>query len=620
MLRRLNLFRLFLPCCLLGMMLLGLGGKLWLIYNHGTALPDVLQWQAGLPELIPHWADGEVVLGRAQAVAPVEFPLLARLALGAQVHANRQWDERLTTLVNALLLVCTMSLLLAVAARRLGWLALWSTALCAGVLLALPLGWEQSLAGSALPDRLGLLLAFPAAWALLDRKLESPLWLLGAVAMLLATAASELTAAVCIATGLVALIRAFTTPARRNRDLSVVALTALCTALVFQFQPLQPFGWSWAQAGALLTPFATFSNPLPWVVLVLQAPIAIRMVSAMRNGDRKHSVAPLIALTAACVFILVALAWCPSPRHWGTAGAAQDIAAILLVFNFCVLTQFWHRRWLGWTSRALLTSAWVTILAVGLREHLETTIGRDLPARTVQNQAHLQALRDALRTGQACTTGPAGLAATSATILGNPRLQAVLPAPLQPPVPVLRGPATTDDFTTGAVANIDLPAPGVAAWMGGPAATAEGGTLFISLPLPPARSGVLRFLVAGDLGTARFPFVLRSTRTGELTPLVLDTRTGERWRTVNLVRPEDPLVIIAGPASLGTWGAFTSPVEMGLWSWYAVKLAKNWLWFLSSGCLVFACALLLPLAPRHPRRDTFTLDRDGRVRLAAERE
>ena len=79
-------------------------------------------------------------------------------------------------------------------------------------------------------------------------------------------------------------------------------------------------------------------------------------------------------------------------------------------------------------------------------------------------------------------------------------------------------------------------------------------------------------------------------------------------------------MIVAGPAALGTWGAFTAPVEMGLWSWYAVKLAKNWAWFLVSGGFSFAVALLLPLAPRSPRRETFALDRDGRIRLAIEED
>ena len=614
MLRRLNLFRLFLPCCLLGMVLLGLGGKLWLIYNHGTALPDPAQWRAGLPALMPHWADGEVVLGRAQAVPPVEFPLLARLALGAQVHANHQWDDRLTTVVNALFFVATVTLLLGAVARRLSWLSLWSTALCAGVLLALPLGWEQTLAGSALPDRLGLLLAFPAAWALLDRRLDSPLWLLSAAALLVATAASELTAAVCVATGLVALARACTNPGHRSRDLAVVALATLSTVLVFQFQPLRLSGWSWAPLGALLQNLAAPWGTLPWLGLMLQAPIAVRLATALRDGDRKHSLAPLGALTGACGLALVLLAWMPDPRPWGTAGAAQDILVILLVFNFGALTQLWHVRWRNLPTRAALTAVWVAVLAVGLHQQLETTIGCELSARTVQNRAALQIMQDALRTG---TPGPS---APGAAILSDRQLRPVLPAPLQPPVPVLPGPATTDDFTTGAAANIDLPDPGVPVWVGGPAAAAEGGTLFISLPLPASHSGVLRFRVAGDLGTARFPFALRSTRTGELTSLELDTRTGERWRTVNLVRPSDPVVIIAGPAALGTWGAFTAPVEMGLWSWYAVKLAKNWVWFLAGGCLVFALTLLLPLAPRNPRRETFALHRDGSIRLAAEQD
>ena len=158
------------------------------------------------------------------------------------------------------------------------------------------------------------------------------------------------------------------------------------------------------------------------------------------------------------------------------------------------------------------------------------------------------------------------------------------------------------------------------AWAGGPADQLGGGTVFISLPLPPAKAGVLRFRTAGDLGTARFPFVLRSTRTGEIVPLELDSSTGERWRTANLVRPADPVVIVAGPASLGTWGAFTNPVEMGLWSWYAAKIAKFWMLFLIAGIGVFAVALLLPLAPRSLRRETFKLDPHGHIRIAAEDE
>ena len=55
---------------------------------------------------------------------------------------------------------------------------------------------------------------------------------------------------------------------------------------------------------------------------------------------------------------------------------------------------------------------------------------------------------------------------------------------------------------------------------------------------------------------------------------------------------------------------------MGRWSWIAAKLAKNWAWVLAAGGLVFALALLLPLAPRLPRRDTVAIDEFGRLHVS----
>ena len=63
MLRRLNLFQYFLPCCLLGLVLIGLGGHLWLIFNFGTPVPDAAQWRAGIAELsFPDRMDSEGLL------------------------------------------------------------------------------------------------------------------------------------------------------------------------------------------------------------------------------------------------------------------------------------------------------------------------------------------------------------------------------------------------------------------------------------------------------------------------------------------------------------------------------------------------------------------------------
>ncbi len=587
----------------------------WLIFNYGTPVPDAAQWRAGIPALAPAWAEGNVVLG--PTATPHGMPLLARAVLGVLVHANHQWDDRVTTVVNALLLVATCALLLAACARRLGWTALWASALCGGILLALPVGGEQSLAGSALPDRLGLLLAFPAAWALLDRNLTSPFWWFAALSLLLAQAAADWTVAVCAALGVVAAIRVLTSNTRRPRDLAVLGLVVVGLVANWLLNPGGLSALSWSSLRGMT---AALGDPWPVLSLALLVPLGIRLVAGARDGDRKHSLAPFAAAAlAGCATIGWLLAE-PAPRAWGSPAAALDILLLLLLLGFAALTQLWHFRWQSLPIRIGLTCLWSAVLLLGLQYRLDAAVGHELPAAAERHARELTALAQHL--GTAPVETEAADAASPPDIgyalphLASPALRAVLPFVLQTPIALRGGPATTADFSPLHRDRFALPTPEEPAWAGGPAAQADGGTVFISLPLPAAKTRVLRFRTAGDLGTARFPFALRSTRTGELVALELETTTGERWRTANLLRPDDPVVIVAGPAALGTWGAFTCPVEMGLWSWATAKLAKNWAWVLAAGGLALAGALLLPLAPRLPRRDTVAIDEFGRLHVS----
>ncbi len=610
MLRRLNLFQYFLPCCLLGLVLVGLGGKLWLSFNFGTPVPDPAQWRSGIPELVPEWAQGNVVL--SHVATPTSVPILARAVLGALVHANHQWDDRLTTIVNALLLAGALAAILAAGARRLGWIALWTTALCGGLFVALPLGWDQSLAGSALPDRLALFLAFPAAWVLLDRTMASPLWWAAAVALVLSNTAADWAVAVAIGTALVTTVRIWSTPVHRGRDLAVLACGTVAVGVHLWLHgtafPAPSASNFFAHLGPLGEPWPT----LPALALVIHAPLAFRCLVSLRDKDRKHSLAPFAALVAGALLALAWLATETHPRRWGAADAQWDILVVLIALGVATVTQLWFLRWQRLPLRLAFTVAWAVLLVLGLHLRIEQVVTQDLPARAAVNATRSDALRLALATGATDPLEPEFRRCTA------PRLRAALPFALQSPVTIERGPATTEDFIRLQRNQFSLPTPDDPAWAGGPSVQAEGGTLFISLPIPPAAAEVLRFRVAGDLGTPHFPFALRSTSTGESTTLELDEPTGERWRTVNLVRPADPVVIVAGPAALGTWGAFTCPVEMGLGSWYAAKLTKNWAGVFAAGGLVFSLVLFLPFAPRAPRRETFALDRNGRIQVASE--
>jgi hypothetical protein len=203
-------------------------------------------------------------------------------------------------------------------------------------------------------------------------------------------------------------------------------------------------------------------------------------------------------------------------------------------------------------------------------------------------------------------------AADSLALLRNPALASVLPAIVRVPVPIRNGPASTKDFSSISGEQFALPA-GDSGWGVGPNENGEP-ALFLSQPLPRSQAGFLRFRITGDLGTDRFPFSLRSLSTGEMITLALPSSTGERWRVVNLLRPPDPVVIVAGPSSLGAWGAFTHPTETGSLAWAAGKLAKNWAWLLAGGGLCFGLALVCNNAPSPLRRTTFILTPDGQVR------
>lgn len=600
-------------------MLVGLGGKLWLILTFGTPVPDAAQWRAGIPELAPAWSDGNVTLG--PTTDPHGFPILARAVLGALVHANHQWDDRVATVVTALLLAGTVALLLAAVARRIGWTALWATTLCGGILLALPVGWEQSLLGSAMPDRLALFLAFPAAWVLLDRNLTSPLWWLAALSLLLAQAAADWTAMVCLALGAVAAVRACTTRARRPRDLAVVGLAVLALGInqIFNYDRWSALGWP-----SFRHITAAIGDPWPGLILVLLLPLGFRLLAGMRDTDRKHSLAPIVSFIAAASGTIAWMLAEPAPRTWGAISAVQDVLLLLLLLGFVMLTQLWHFRWQRPRTRILYTAIWSLLLLVGVHYRMNEAISHGLPALADLHDRELAALQRtlSLRTDKAPRSlhnpenRPQPDVGYASSHLSAPALRSVLPFVLQPSIAVAAGPATTADFVPLQRDRFSLPAPDVPAWAGGPTAQDEGSTVFISLPLPPAKTRVLRLLTAGDLGTPRFPLTLRSTSTGETVSLELDTSTGERWRTANLVRPADPVVIVAGPAALCTWGAFTQPVEMGLCSWYAAKSAKKWRILLFAGAGLLVLAPLLALAPRGLRRETFELDTRGRVRLA----
>jgi hypothetical protein len=101
-----------------------------------------------------------------------------------------------------------------------------------------------------------------------------------------------------------------------------------------------------------------------------------------------------------------------------------------------------------------------------------------------------------------------------------------------------------------------------------------------SAPLTATLGGWLKFETAGDLraNSGDVRLVLRDASTGEvLAEVAPSRRPGNGWRAAYVRAPRVQFVIEATDASASEWFAFSPPVEMGrfsYWAWQATKHAR----------------------------------------------
>ena len=629
-LRRFNLLRLFVPLCLLGVVLLGAGGKLWLVQNYGSDVPYMDMWVAEGECVFRPWVKGELAVSAFFHPHNEHRVALTRALSLLEVVLNGQWDNRLQTVVNAFLHGSGLALLLALVAPRLSRSGVWAAAILAAALVALPFAWENTLVGFQSQFYLLLLLSVPGVWLPLHHRPGSLAWCAGLVACGLAlfTIASGLVAAAAVA--VTALVRAVVLRERRRDSLVTAGLAAAVAAVgLWLYNPVP--GHAVLRADGLWTFLVSFADQLafplfetPWLFPLLQLPVVWWLVRAVRDPDRKESVAPLAGLLLFQILQAAILAYARGGFAHGCAPRYADLQALGIALNAAALAWLWNRRQAPFQWRIALTVAWTLAVAIGLQLRCDDAFANYLPAFRSDRAAGIEHFRKFFATGNPRALldppdnevgAPQFLRARLISLLSEPGVRDLMPVSIRPPVQLQPDPAGSGQLLAGPsefLPDVQLPCWTTAATSGSPRAP-----VFSSHPLRPGLLPVLRFRIAGDIGTPAFPFGLRSMATGGLTTLHLDERTGERWRTVNLERPDDPVVLVVGPSLEGAWGAFAAPVEMGRGSWYAAKLAKNWLLLALAGGGCFLLALGLRFTPAVRPRETFRLNDDGSVRLTS---
>jgi hypothetical protein len=183
----------------LSLFLVGLGAKLWLIQRFGTPLPFWDQWEEARVVYLPYF-EGKLSLADLFSAHNEHRIFFTRIYGLGLLLLNGQWDGQLQMVANAIIHCATLAGLGWLMFRWLKkryWILVW---LPLALVLVLPFGWENSLAG--FQSQFYFLVGFSllTLWLLGLSAPRSPGWWCGTVTAVMAlfTVASGFLAAAAV--------------------------------------------------------------------------------------------------------------------------------------------------------------------------------------------------------------------------------------------------------------------------------------------------------------------------------------------------------------------------------------------------------------------------------------
>ncbi len=422
--------------------LLMVGGRLALIDAYGTSLPFRDEWKCTAADLLGPWAEGRLE-GKAFFVPLNDhWVVLTRLLSYGLARANGQWNNLLETSVNALLYGAAIGLFLAAIApglgRRLGSLF----TLYAGLVLALPYTWENTLWGIQSLVFLQIGLSVVYLWAVATRRSFSAAWWLGQLAggLVLFTQQSSVLAPAAAAVLLG--WRWWRRDGDRRGALAGLGFAALWAAVYFAFSPpltvtADHRADSWQIA--LDVGLRQLGWPLPhpgWAFLMYLPLVAF---GADRLARRRLENGEAFAL-AVGLWVAAQAAAIGYGRGGDTTGFVSrycEFLALGFLVNAACLGWLWRTPpGRGWRTGVVgVAAAWFALSAGGLwHESTESHTRYNLERRPAINARNLAAVHAFLATGDPASLAQEKIGDTLYTypptlvaLLGNARFRSLLP-------------------------------------------------------------------------------------------------------------------------------------------------------------------------------------------------
>jgi hypothetical protein len=601
----------------ISLFLVGLGAKLALILKFGNSFPYWDQWGGEAFELfVPCYQNqfSLATLFQPHNEHRIFFTRFCELAL---LLANSQWDNRLEIVFNAFLhcaAVAGFGWTMASLLGRKYWPFLW---VLLALVLVLPFGWENTLWGFQSSFYFLMAFSLTAVWLLGLNEPGSNRWRLG---VLVSVAALFTMASGFLAGATFAILTVLDTLKQRGnwrRHLPGWALAAglVIAGLLLSPHPPDRAGSRAHSAGDFVVALAknlAFPWPLlPWYALLNLLPfLLLGWVWFRAEAEESQPVDRLIlGMVVWAGLQAMAVAYARGGAGSAPAWRYLDVFSIIMVANALAILRLvtHYRQKLRFPSFCYLGfAAWAFGCLSGLWFLSDRALRLDIPAFEFNQKMQLQTARAFL-----ATDDPGVLHQPSAELLlpkeeaviwllRNPVVRLILPACARDALPLTPKDGPNQTFVRGGCGPAE---DGLSAGVSWGSCSSQGAAAPANFESAPIRKSALPFLeipVAGDLGEPGLWLDLVDTATGKKTRLGAPSTPGQQWVNTYAQAPAGTFTIMAGDENPAKWFAFKEPRELGRLSYWAMRIAMAWKFFIGTGAVFLAWSLVPILSKRWP--------------------
>ncbi len=379
---------------LLGLLLLILGAKFWLLRFCGTSLPIFDQWEGEGGTLLQPWLHGKLHLSDLFAPWGQHRIVWTRLLVLGLFQLNGQWDSQVGSIAGAGVHALVAVMLGAILIRRVAPADAGFILFGLLLLFALPFASENTLIGGFSSQYyFYFLFSVVAIWGLGSHQPGSAWWWTGVSGAFCASFAMATGGFAALAVAAWAGARLLLRRDEPRRETWLELGTALLLGiggLSLNLGVPQSNGFWARSAGAFAEKFVGFlgwPNPTAWAAPLAFAPFIWLLVQTLRPGGRigpaEKFLVPLGLLT---LLQAAALAYARNQYRGLEVSRYTDFLSLGTVVNFsCALLLTARARDPGSSRRRLVRTVvllvvWVAVAGFGLCRLTSRNIARDLAA------------------------------------------------------------------------------------------------------------------------------------------------------------------------------------------------------------------------------------------------